>query len=110
VSKRSDDTRLLSPTGQRRTVPVSVFAPAKLDNKRPAPAPPSFNYESQPQTAYSSTIDSSYTTINNENSSINVGLKTPTENLINGYSHPVDKHDKKMNVFERLFRGNKKKS
>jgi hypothetical protein len=111
---------------------VSVFAPAKLDNKRPAPVPPSsvsptddstatYTCESQQdQTSHlsrSSTGDSSYTTINNENeinkklSTTNSTLKTSKENILNELSYPHDKHDtnKKMNVFERLFRGHKKK-
>jgi hypothetical protein len=127
-SKRSDDNRILSPAGQRRNIPVSVFAPAKPDNKRPAPAPPSsisptndptstYNPESPEQIAYSSTGDSSSPTINNENemnnklSSTNSALKLSTGNLLNDFPLTADKHDnnKKMNVFERLFRGNKKK-
>src|ERR1700722_1047600 len=106
--KRSDDNRLLSPSGQRRNIPVSVFSPAKLDNKRPAPAPPIFNYESQQPTSYLSrlsTNDNNYPTKINEHE-MKSGLKTPpTNNLHNEFSIPTDKHDnpKKMNVFERLF-------
>jgi len=95
------------------------FSPAKLDNKRPAPAPPTFNYESQQPTSYLSrlsTNDNNYPTKINEheiNNKTSSGLKTPpTSNLLNEFSIPTDKHDntKKMNVFERLFRGNKKKN
>ncbi len=122
TSRRLDDNRLLSPTGQRRNIPVSVFSPAKLDNKRPAPAPPSstYNYESQQQPSYLSrlpTTDHNYSGKSNEHELTNKpssssGLKTPTGNILNEYSLPTDKHDstKKMNVFERLFRGNKKKN
>jgi hypothetical protein len=77
------------------------------------------NCESQqdPQTSYSSVGDSIYTAINNENelnnklSLTNSTLKTSTGNLLNDISLTNDKHDnsKKMNVFERLFRGHKKK-
>jgi len=104
ISRRLDDNRLVSPTGQRRNVPVSVFAPAKLDNKRPAPAPPTYNYESQQQTSYLSRLSTNEHEMNNNRKS--------TGSLLNEYSVPTDKHDntKKMNVFERLFRGNKKKN
>ena len=121
ISRASN--RVLSPPGQRRNIPVSVFSPAKLDTKRPAPAPPAFNYESQHQTLYSSrpsAVDNEYTTetydddmhrkISSTNSN---GSKTPTGLHTNEYSLSTsEKHDhgKKMNVFERLFRGNKKKS
>ncbi len=118
-SRRSDDNRLLSPNGQRRNIPVSVFSPAKLDNKRPAPAPPpTYPYESQQPTSYLSrlpTNDHSYPTKLNEhemNNKPSSGVKTPTGTLLNDFSVPTDKHDhtKKMNVFERLFRANKKKN
>jgi hypothetical protein len=102
---RPSNNRLVSPSSQRRNIPVSVFAPAKLDNKRPAPAPPSFNYESQSPTSYSPR--------DNENEmNTKSARKTSTGNLRNDLSHTTDKHDhnKKMNVFERLFRGNKKKN
>jgi len=107
-----DDNRLLSPNGQRRNVPVSVFAPAKLDNKRPAPAPPTFNYESQQSTSNSSrlsTNDNRYSTKMTEHE---MTKKSSPANLVNEFSVATDKHDniKKMNVFERLFRGNKKKN
>jgi hypothetical protein len=134
--KRSDDNRVVSPNGQRRTIPVSVFAPAKLENKRPAPPIPtssasptsetttSNNNESQQDEhqqqplSHSSTGDSSYSTINNENemktklSTTNSSLKSSTGNLLNEFSLTHDKHEtnKKMNVFERLFRGHKKKA
>jgi hypothetical protein len=116
-----DDNRLVSPSGQRRNIPVSVFSSAK----NPAPPPPTYNYESQQQASYlsrlSSTNDQNYSVKPNEHemnnkpsssSSSSSGLKTPTGNFLNEYSHPTDKHDntKKMNVFERLFRGNKKKN
>jgi hypothetical protein len=41
-----------------------------------------------------------------------MNTKKPTGNHLNEHSVPTDKHDnaKKMNVFERLFRGNKKKN
>ncbi len=126
-------TNPLSPNGQRRNIPVSVFAPAKLENKRSAPVVPSstspindsnttYNCELQEQqqtssSSLSSTGDSSYTTINNENeinnklSSTNPTLKSSTGDILNEISLANDKHDtsKKMNVFERLFRGHKKK-
>ena len=134
-SKRLDENRLVSPTGQRRNVPVSVFVPAKPENKHPAHFPSSStssandssstnNCESQlepKQISYStrsSTGDSSYTSINNENdmnnklSTMHSTLKTSTENILDELSLTNDKHDninKKMNVFERLFRGHKKK-
>jgi hypothetical protein len=105
VSKRIDDNRLLSPNGQRRNIPVSVFAPAKLDNKRPAPAPPAYNFESQQQqqASYLSRLSANENELNSKKSS---------GKPLNEYSVPTDKHDntKKMNVFERLFRGNKKKN
>ena len=130
-AKRADDSRVLSPNVQRRNVPVSVFVPAKLDSKRPAPAPPTspsptmdltsiYNQESQQQNLHSSRSsmgDGSQTTPINENemnsklSSMNVALKSSTGNLLKEFSLSTDKHDssKKMNVFERLFRGHKKK-
>ena len=128
-SKRSDEIHLVSPTGQRRNIPVSVFVPAKPENKHPVPFPSSStsstkNYESQlepKQMSYStrsSTSDSSYTSINNENetnnklSAIHSTLQTSTGNILDELSLTNDKHDninKKMNVFERLFRGHKKK-
>lgn len=114
TSRRTDDNRVLSPTGQRRNVPVSVFSPAKLDNKRPAPAPPTMNYESQQQTSYLSRTSSNEQELNSSsNNNNNNNNRKSTGNLLNEYSsHSTDKHDntKKMNVFERLFRGNKKKS
>ncbi|CAF3229974.1 unnamed protein product [Rotaria sp. Silwood2] len=137
-SKRSDENRLISPTGQRRNIPVSVFSPAKHDNKRSVPVSSSStsptddstsinNCDSQneqqeqlQQTSYSSrssTGDGSYTAINNTNdmtnklSTTNSALKTSTGNILDELSLTNDKHDntKKMNVFERLFRGHKKK-
>ncbi|CAF1146701.1 unnamed protein product [Adineta steineri] len=125
--RRTDEHRRSSPTGQRRNIPVSVFSPAKHDTKRPAPAPPTYNYESQQPTSYSarlSTNDNHYThktneqDVDNKISSTNSDLKTSTGNLMNEFTTTTDKHDnnnnnnnnKKMNVFERLFRGNKKKS
>jgi hypothetical protein len=106
-----DDNRLVSPSGQRRNIPVSVFSPAKLDNKRPAPAPPAYNYESQQPTSYLSRLSTTEHELPIKSSSSS-GLKTPTGNLLNEYPLTTDKHDntKKMNVFERLFRGNKKKN
>lgn len=120
MPRRADDNRYVSPSTQRRNIPVSVFAPAKLDNKRPAPAPPISHFESQQQTSYSSRSlnnDSSTTMkiheqqMNRKMSSTNSGVTTPTSNVSNEFSPTTDKHDnKKMNVFERLFRGNKKKN
>ncbi len=130
LSKRSDDNRLLSPNGQRRTIPVSVFAPAKNSVPNPSSLTTSptnesnMNYNSESQqpeqqtSSYSPTDgDSSYNTINNENelntklSSTNLALKSSSGNLLNELSLTNDKYDtsKKMNVFERLFRGHKKK-
>ncbi|CAF3707147.1 unnamed protein product [Rotaria sordida] len=141
-SKRSDDNRLVSPTGQRRNIPVSVFSPAKHDNKRSTTVPSSStsptndsnsinNCESQHEqqeqeqeqeqqissSSRSSTGDGCYTIINNTNemhnklSTTNSSLKTSTGNILDELSLTNDKHDntKKMNVFERLFRGHKKK-
>ncbi len=127
-------TNIISPNGQRRNIPVSVFAPAKLENKSSVSIPPSStsptnestltqNGESQQQqqqvseSSHSSTGDSSYTTTNNVNeinnklSSTNSVLKSSTGDILNELSLANDKHDnsKKMNVFERLFRGHKKK-
>jgi len=54
--------------------------------------------------------------INSRTSSTNSDRKTPTGNILNEFTLTTDKHDnnnkdnKKMNVFERLFRGNKKKN
>ena len=119
-SRRFEDNRLVSPTGQRRNIPVSVFSPAKLDNKRPAPAPPGYNYESQQGTSYLTRLasaDQSYPTRSHDQtssilSSSSSTIKTPTGSLLKEYSSGTDKADstKKMNVFERLFRGNKKKN
>ena len=112
TSRRLEDNRLVSPNGQRRNIPVSVFSPAKLDNKRPAPAPPApaYSYESQQPTSYLSRLPTSEHELPSKPSSS--GVKTPTGNLLNEYPLASDKHDntKKMNVFERLFRGNKKKN
>lgn len=113
-----DDNRLVSPTGQRRNIPVSVFSPAKLENKRPAPAPPGYSYESQQGPSYLSRLanaDQSYPTkSNDQTSSISSStMKTSGgSSLLKEYSSSNDKPDttKKMNVFERLFRGNKKKT
>ncbi|CAF1512856.1 unnamed protein product [Rotaria sp. Silwood1] len=133
-SKRSEDNRLISPTGQRRNIPVSVFSPAKHDTKRPVPSSStsptddsasinngdSQHEQEQQQTSYSSrssTGDGSYTAMNNTNemnnklSTTNSALKTSTGNILDELSLTNEKHDntKKMNVFERLFRGHKKK-
>ncbi|CAF0997059.1 unnamed protein product [Adineta ricciae] len=119
--RRAEEQRR-SPPNQRRNVPVSVFAPAKLENKRPAPAPPTHAYESQPQLSYPAripTTDTIYPGKSTEHdievklSSTSADLKTSTE-----VPNPADNHvnnnsaanNKKMNVFERLFRGNKKKN
>jgi hypothetical protein len=53
--------------------------------------------------------------INSRTSSTNSDRKTPTGNIMNEFTLTTDKNDnnkdnKKMNVFERLFRGNKKKN
>jgi hypothetical protein len=111
ASRRSDDNRLTSPNNQRRNIPVSVFAPTKLDNKRPAPAPPTFNYKSQSPPSYSSLLSTNDTEIEMNNNK--PPRKASTGSLLHEFSHTTDKHDhnnKKMNVFERLFRGNKKKN
>ncbi|UJR15369.1 hypothetical protein I4U23_002317 [Adineta vaga] len=129
--RRTDEQRRSSPPNQRRNVPVSVFSPAKLDNKRPAPAPPTYTYESQQQLSYPvriPTTDTVYSSKSNEHeietkiSSTNSDPTTSTANMINEFTISTDKHDnttnnnnpitnnKKMNVFERLFRGNKKKN
>ncbi|CAF1464203.1 unnamed protein product, partial [Rotaria sordida] len=117
--RRSDDNRYISPNTQRRNIPVSVFAPAKLDNKRPAPAPPTSNFESQNQLSYSSRINDNNSMMKlNENqmnkkiSSTNSNVNIPTNIVMNEFNLTTDKQDnnKKMNVFERLFRGNKKKN
>ncbi|CAF3610328.1 unnamed protein product [Rotaria sordida] len=117
--RRSDDNRYVSPNTQRRNIPVSVFAPAKLDNKRPAPAPPTSNFESQNQLSYSSRINDNNSMMKlNENqmnkkiSSTNSNVNIPTNIVMNEFNLTTDKQDnnKKMNVFERLFRGNKKKN
>ena len=134
-SKRTDDQRLLSPPTQRRQIPVSVFSPAKNETKRPAPIQSSSttpinepvstcNGESHEeeehqlqQPSQSPTGDSSYTTLNNENemnkkiSTTGTNLKSSTENILSELAFSNDRHDtsKKMNVFERLFRGHKKK-
>lgn len=127
---------MVSPAGQRRHIPVSVFSPAKLENKRHAPVPPSssspindsnsvHNGESHPeqpeqQTPYSprsSADENHYTNLNHDHeitnklSTMNPSLKTSTGNILDELSVANDKHDnnKKMNVFERLFRGYKKK-
>lgn len=116
-----DDHRLVSPGSQRRHIPVSVFSPAKPDYKRPAPAPPSSSSEVQRQSSLSSRSVSSESSstnrpnelqINKKTTPTNSGVKTPTKNNTNEFSLATDKHDnnKKMNVFERLFRGNKKKA
>ncbi|CAF0802429.1 unnamed protein product [Rotaria sp. Silwood1] len=123
TQRRSDDNRYVSPNSQRRNIPVSVFAPAKLDNKRPAPAPPISNFESQNQTFYTSrsltndnnnnsTMKINENQMNKKLSSTNSGIKTPTNIVMNDFTLANDKQDnnKKMNVFERLFRGNKKKN
>ncbi|CAF3722548.1 unnamed protein product [Rotaria sp. Silwood1] len=125
TQRRSDDNRYVSPNSQRRNIPVSVFAPAKLDNKRPAPAPPISNFESQNQTFYTSrsltndnnnnnnsTMKINENQMNKKLSSTNSGIKTPTNIVMNDFTLATDKQDnnKKMNVFERLFRGNKKKN
>ncbi|CAM4776618.1 unnamed protein product [Rotaria magnacalcarata] len=120
-ARRLDDSRFVSPTGQRRSIPVSVFSPAKIDNKRPAPAPPTPSSESHNQIPYSPrplATDNGSSTKLNENlmikksSSSDSGARTPTGMTTNEFSLVTDKHDtsKKMNVFERLFRGNKKKT
>jgi hypothetical protein len=116
ATKRSDDNRLVSPSSQRRPIPVSVFSPAKVDSKRSAPALPLNFDESHSSLLYASR---SSTTINSDDdfhrkltaTRIN-GSKTPTGFQINDYSFNSDKPDstKKMNVFERLFRSNKKKT
>lgn len=139
-SKRSDESRILSPTGQRRNVPVSVFSTAKQDHKRSAPviSPSSSSptndsnstnngesfhdeQESQQQQQRSfssrSTDDSNCNTssngneINNKLSTTNTSLKSSTGNILDELSLSHERHDtnKKMNVFERLFRGHKKK-
>lgn len=121
TSRRLDDNRFVSPSGQRRNIPVSVFAPAKLDNKRPAPAPPTtttLNSESQNQTSFltrSSTSDNNSSIKSNEckkSSSSDLGVRNSNNMVVNEFTIPADKQDtnKKMNVFERLFRGNKKKN
>lgn len=116
-SRRLEDNRLVSPTGQRRNIPVSVFSPAKLENKRPAPAPPGYVYESQQGPSYLSRLanaDQTYPTKSNEQTSSmsSSTIKTPSSSLLKEYSSSAEKPDttKKMNVFERLFRGNKKKN
>ncbi|CAM4937193.1 unnamed protein product [Rotaria socialis] len=120
-ARRLDDSRFVSPTGQRRNIPVSVFAPAKIDNKRPAPAPPTPSSESHNQIPYSPrslATDNGSSTKLNENfmnkksPSSDSGARTPTGMTTNEFSLVTDKLDtsKKMNVFERLFRGNKKKN
>ncbi|CAM4740130.1 unnamed protein product [Rotaria magnacalcarata] len=131
-TKRPEENRLVSPAGQRRNVPVSVFSSAKHENKRPVPSSStsptndsgSINngespLEPQRQNSYSSqsTGDSSYPTMNNGHemntklSPTNPALKTSTGNILDELALTHDKHDssKKMNVFERLFRGHKKK-
>jgi len=108
-ARRSDETtRVLSPPSPRRQVPVSVFSPAtKIDNKRPAPAPPVSSQDESHSDDHFRPIATHVTTN---------GSKTPT-----GTSHSNDftlihdktdstTHSKKMNVFERLFRGNRKRN
>ena len=102
-TKRIEDGRVLSPPTQRRSVPVSVFTPAKAETKR---------YESQSSTGYSSrssTIEPDYLNRSTDDEyRRKIGLKTPTNEF--PQSTEKQEHGKKMNVFERLFRGNKKKN
>lgn len=131
-TKRSDENRLLSPPAQRRPVPVSVFSPAKPESKRPAPAPPkvvpatdestSIPSENPPTPTTSeplSSSDANPSTVSINDDEINVKpitsmsstLKSSTGNLLKELSLTNDSANlnKKMNVFERLFRGHKKK-
>lgn len=117
--------RLLSPQGQRRTIPVSVFAPAKRLNSSvssPTSTSPTNETLSIDQIESSNEQDKSIenqhlSTIKHENdmntklSSSNPSLKSSTGNLLNELSFTNEKveNGKKMNVFERLFRGHKKK-
>ena len=128
LSKRSDDHRILSPAGQRRTIPISVFAPAKHESKPSTASSPTpsnecnLNYNSeshleQPATFTSSNNESHHLNLNYETELLpkyspnNSVLETSSGSLLNELSLTQDKHDhnKKMNVFERLFRGHKKK-
>lgn len=110
--------RLLSPQGQRRSIPVSVFAPAKrLNSSLSSPTSTSPTNETLSTDPNESQNNQNFSTIQHENdintklSSSNSSLKSSTGNLLNELSFTNEKHDhgKKMNVFERLFRGHKNK-
>ncbi|CAF0953181.1 unnamed protein product, partial [Didymodactylos carnosus] len=138
LQKRVEIDRILSPNSHRRNIPVSVFVPAKTE-KRPAPAPPQQQQQSTQISSSQSTDNSinfnqqySPAMLTNGNNSYysddrlitskpppTPGVKSsiiPNSSSLSNFNNggldstKQQQHDsKKMNVFERLFRGNKKK-